>query len=236
MTKFRGMDEVRGKYAVLTCDVIRSRRFEYTKLVDVVGDCISELAKSLGDVLLAGPQIVLGDTVQMVLRKPSASMAVFDEFEELLWLSGNARLGDPVLIRCGIGTGDVVGSCENLGKTSGEAFLNARRALDPLKRHHKWSIAAVCTGDDDQSRLLSSLARLVCALKSRWTARQRQLIRLARKNLKQVQIAEMLGTTQQNVAKALEQSFFDEVVAAERSIGELIAICIDALEAKNTTQ
>ncbi len=214
------MNKNSREYAVLTCDIIRSRRFDARELSSALHSVLDETNRRFADSLHRKFEIMLGDSFQCVLSAPRLFFDIFQHIEEALWLAGAVEFGakEPVLLRCGVGFGRISNPDAPLGAMSGEAFLLARSAIDSIKKTHRRSGIAVDTTDIRTGALLAASARLSCAIKSRWTIKQRKALKLYRKNHSITETARLTGTTKQNIEKMFSTMKLWEILDFEEAM------------------
>ena len=213
---------VSKKYSVLTCDIIRSRNFDYPELADVVNGCIKHLKRRFRDIFYAYPELVFGDSIQMVLAEPGLSLTVFDELEECLWLAGRERFACPVKIRCGIGIGSIISSSKKIGEMSGDAFLNARNALNSIKKTSRYSFVAISVEDQQKSEWFSAIVGVASALKSHWTFAQRRAILKYREFQSLKKAGDQLNKPRQEISELLKRANFSELYRLEKAMENIL--------------
>ena len=92
-----------------------------------------------------------------------------------------------------------------------------------LKKHHKWSIAAYdCGVDNLWTSFLTSITRMLSAIKSRWTPRQREVISYVRTKMKSSEIAQKLEISRQAIEKMVMEASFKEVREVEINLTSAI--------------
>ena len=198
------------RYAVLTCDVIRSRRFDTENFSKVLRAAIDETNRLFFENMHRKFEIMFGDSFQCVLSVPHKFFDVFQHIEEELWLGGAGAFGrkNPVLVRCGVGIGTIDNHDAKLGEMTGEAFILARKALNQTKKVHKMSILRISPIENANDELLQVAIELACAVKSRWTYSHRRILREYRKNQSatQEEIAKKLGISQPYLSRLLDET------------------------------
>lgn len=221
LTEIDLMDSDDKRFAVLTCDVIRSSTFNVHTLSNVLSRSIDEINHRFAMVLYRPLCVMFGDSIQCVVSDWEHCFDVFQIFEEKLWLSGKTYFDRPILIRCGIGIGSISNPTDVLGKMTGQAFILARKALDSIIRERKKSLAYIEFPDEEITAILSAIMSLVCTLKSSWTYTQRQTIDVYRNSTTQEEAAEILGLSRPAITKNLENSSFQSVKRFESVFARL---------------
>ena len=125
---------------------------------------------------------------------------------------------DPIAFRFGIGIGEIDTEIQRdkaLG-ADGPAYHNARNAIDTLKKLEKarprktGNILIVSFRDSDNIRLCNIMLDMMKAIESKWTPRQKEVIRTTLANRStQAETALALKMKQPNVARSLGEGFYD---------------------------
>jgi len=207
-------------YAVLTCDIIHSRKFETVDLLEVLHRTLDEVNEKFKEIIHRPMTIMFGDSIQGVLSEPEFCFDVFEHLEERLWLYGAEKFGkkNPVLVRCGIGIGSIKNPDEeHLGEMTGDAFQLARNALDTVKEKQR-SISTIAYQDLTQSLILSILFNLVSLLKANWSLKARIAVNMRRDGFTINQIGEESGISFQAVSQSLQICNFTEIKRTEEAV------------------
>jgi hypothetical protein len=73
-------------------------------------------------------------------------------------------------------------------------------------------------GDEILDIAITNQVNLILLLRKNWSARQRQIIKGYERVMNQYEVAENLGTTQQNVSAAINRSMWKEIKRVEKYI------------------
>ena len=198
--------------AVLSGTFARSSRTtpaDIDACFDHLSDASAELARWLGtDPLLTRFQ---GHRWEMLLKRPGLFLRSALYIQALMKMRGT---GAAVRLAAGIGTVETAGT-RDLSDADGPAFSRARRALMEMKRGRR-----ICLEREGARPPSATLVTLSDALCQRWTAAQAEaLVYALRPDAPtQNEIAERLGTRQQNVAARLNAAGFWALADAIRAI------------------
>ncbi len=168
--------------------------------------------------------ITLGDEFQGLLRCGNNVMNIISEIEARMY---------PVNLRFGIGVGEITTEINPdipLG-ADGPAYYNARAAIEQLKSREKkrksgeTNILIVVDGENEKEvKLLNTILSLGTVVKSRWTERQREVIRdHIEHGENQLKAAERLGITQSNVNKNLTKADYYSYKEAMDTLSEALS-------------
>ena len=167
--------------------------------------------------------ITLGDEFQGLLKNGTYAVDIVERIGRVLY---------PVQVLFGIGIGPITTSIDPerpLG-ADGPAYYHARAAVDTLKAlEHKRmeprsDIRIGIEGDPDITEALNAIFSLNAALKSRWAARQREVVGMYLDGGgTQTQIAAQLGVHQSTVQKALAQANFYAYLKALRTVSGILS-------------
>ena len=171
--------------------------------------------------------ITLGDEFQGLMHRFSHVMDVLDRIESEMY---------QIRVRFGIGIGDVttVINYDSPFGSDGPAYYNARRIVDKLKENEKKkmgsksNIGIEVEGCDTVSALFNSIFSQNTIIKSKWTKRQREIIRAFIENsFKQSNAAAALGINQSSIHKALQTSGYYTCQLAVQSITDVMELLME---------
>jgi len=167
--------------------------------------------------------ITLGDEFQGLLNSGEYITEIVDTIE---------REMHPIGLRFGIGVGSITTNINYdipVG-ADGPAYYNARKMVEHLKksRNKKMEIKSNIGIEVEDglylSELINSIFSMSTVIKSRWTSRQREIIKAYIKcDEVQGPAAALLGINQSNVQKALKISGFYEYQRAYKSIERVLS-------------
>ncbi|MEL6127411.1 MAG: hypothetical protein AAFR57_13620 [Pseudomonadota bacterium] len=183
-------------YAVLTGDIVRSRKLGESP-VDQIFGILAEAQADIADwpdVSLALPITRFrGDGWQLALRSPNHALRV-----SLYLRASLRRHGREFATRIGVGLGpaDLLDSATP-GRSNGLAFELSGKALDTMGASVKWAARSHTHGPT----LIPTVFQLCDRVSDGWTARQAEVMMqlLHPRRPTQRAIAETLGITQQSV-------------------------------------
>jgi hypothetical protein len=162
--------------------------------------------KKFGHFIISKFVLTVGDEFQALINAPQM-------IPDLLW-DIETELQD-VTIRVGVGFGTL--STPVLPKAvgmDGPAFHHARAAIADAKTYKH--LGGVFSGFGNwEDEVLNGFARLLWFHRSRWTPTQRITVHLLRQGLKQSEVSEKLGVSQQAVSQRGQGAGWEQYRAAE---------------------
>ncbi len=123
----------------------------------------------------------------------------------------------PVAVVLGFGRGALDGDSID---ESAPCLRRAREALEAARRRRIWGRARGFGEREDV--LLDALLGLMGAVRSRWTDRQNEIVRLARVHAVRKDVAAVLGVSPSVVTEALQAARFDALLEAEKALRLLL--------------
>ena len=217
------MKRTTKKFAVLTFDIVDSRKFDSEKLLDVLHRCVDDVNEKFASSLLKPLRIILGDTLQCVCRRNRSAYDIFQWIEELLWLEGYSEFGRAVMVRCGIGIGRINDCSADFDEMNGDAFRFASKALESLSNERTISSVAIVVRNERFRQLLTSSFGVVESLKSTWDNRTREIVLFSRDAKSQIQVANKMGISRVDVKDTLDRAGFKKLRRFEKTIGRILA-------------
>jgi hypothetical protein len=192
-------------------------------IVDVVGDhsdankaalqdrleqAVSASNEELSSDLASAFVVNVGDQIQGVLVSPRNAVAAIFYLEEAL----------PTLpLRFGIGWGSFsTPLLPRSGSLAGLCLFNSGLALERGAREHRW-VTAQGFGEDEDTTL-NAMFRLLQAVRSHWTPKQKLTVAMVRKAQTQRDVAKRLGVYPSVVSEALKAARYEVVVEAEAAL------------------
>ncbi len=174
---------------------------------------LEDLNLRLGRKSLAAPlALTAGDEFQGLLRSPDAAVAILVRLAEDLF---------PLRIIYGLGRGTLstpVG--RQVAALDGPCFHRARGAIEIARAQGRWLVADGFGAPSDQ--ILSSLFRLMDAIRAGWTEKQMRYAREARGMLRK-DVAARFKVSPSVVSESLKASSFDAVRDGEEAARALLA-------------
>lgn len=198
-------------YYIVTCDLIQSKKVEnrmevQQKIKDVLNRVNTQYSKQI----LCHFVIVWGDSFQGALKSLKGFYKIIETLEEQI----------PVDFRCGIGIGKISTQySNNVLEMDGPAFYRSKAALEKAEKDHRsiW----LHSGNLHFDRMVNTVFILLYTLKTRWTAHQKEIISLRRKEQTYEQIGEQKHISKQAVNKALKTARWADASFAIHTLNEV---------------
>ena len=194
--EFLGNGEIK---AVITGDIVRSEQIALDKrdlLLKILHDIVEQLQK-LSPIKM---EFFRGDSFQIIVERPEVSLTIVAMIRAGLksYSPTDAKGIWDARISLGIGTTDY--QRDSIVTSDGEAFKLSGRGLDAMQKNR----LAVSTRWDDVNEELDGSLAFADDLITRWSVSQAKVIYLSiGQGLLQADIANRIGTSQQNVSKTL---------------------------------
>ncbi len=196
------------RYIAIIGDIVDSKkvndRGEFQKKFKALLEKINQkYAKNISSKFM----ITLGDEFQGLLGNSENLFEIIFEIEKEI---------KPVKIRFGVGIGQIHTEISHdfpLG-ADGPAYHYARKMVERLKSSEgKYKNSPnnilIATSNNECDSLIDSVLELSFAIKSKWTARQAEIIEKYKENNEnQYKVAEQLKISQSTVNKAIKSSLF----------------------------
>lgn len=203
-------------YTVIIGDIIDSKKIKDRKKVQVkFKEILDQVNRVYEEDIASQFTITLGDEFQGLLKTGRNIINIISDIEFAM---------APVELRFGIGIGEI--STEiNLkysAEIDGSAYHRARAMVEALTDNAKQystkqaNIMVASQADNAEiDHLINSVLSLCSVLKSRWTARQMEIISIyLESEANQYRTAEKLGIGQSSVSKALSSANYYSYKAA----------------------
>jgi DNA-binding transcriptional ArsR family regulator len=202
------------RYLALIGDIRGSRSLPDRQAVqDRLQRTLAGLDRRFDEVIAARFAVTTGDEFQVLLRDPAAGIAVLVACDEAL--AG-------IALRFGLGWGPLATRLQPRAVgMDGPCFHAARLAIEWAKEQERW--AAVRGLAEADAATLDGVLGLIGAVRAEWTDRQAELVALRREVATQRELAARLGLDPSTVSRHLKSAHHDEMVAAERAAGDLLA-------------
>lgn len=164
---------------------------------------------------LAAPLVILrGDEIQGLLHDPGTAVDIAVRLRESL---------HPTRICWGLGFGPLsTGLAGSPLQMDGPCFHHARDALQRSREFQGWLAAAGFSPTTDDT--VTAIFGLLEAVRRRWTARQNEIVRLARSDRHPTQkdAARALGVSPSVISESLKAAAFTRVAAGEAAAKRLL--------------
>lgn len=187
-------------YTAVIGDIVQSRALKRRDVAQrAFLGAIEHLNEALEDDIAAKAIVLRGDDFQLLLQSP-------DRLPEVIWIMSALR---PVEVRFGVGIGELKTPLQEYAiGADGPAWHEARKAIEAAHKLKSSPIVVRGLSERDEgpgNALLRSYYHLVAQM----TAKQRELVELARTGAKQQYIAERLGISQPTVATGLQKAEYE---------------------------
>ena len=188
--------------AVITGDIVRSEQIAIDKR-DLLLKVLRDIVRDVQEKSPMGMEMFRGDSFQIVLERPEASMEVATMIRAGL-KSNSPTDGNEVWdARLSIGIGTINYQSDSIVTSDGEAFKLSGRGLDAMGK----SRLAVKTCWEDVNEVLDVLMAFVDDLITGWSVNQANAVyHSVALGLSQTDIATQFEKSQQNVSKTLNSS------------------------------
>jgi len=182
-------------YCVITADVNKSRAVvDRSGLQKNILAVLSETNAKFENDIVVPFTITVGDEWQGLLNSIAPSYQIIDFFRQSL---------TDISVSYGIGVGQVETSfMPRTSEMDGEVFRRSRNALNTAKKNKSEIIFE--TGNEPVDVLLNSICRLLFAVRSKWTNRQKEKIILYKNLRNERKVAKELGVTQGDIHQAIK--------------------------------
>ncbi|MFX0123508.1 MAG: SatD family protein [Candidatus Hodarchaeota archaeon] len=195
----------------MTCDLIQSKKVqERFKVQQELKYAVNVVNERYSKELLCPFTTVWGDSFQGALKSLDGFYNILDTFEELISID----------FRCGVGIGEISTEFSpNTLEMDGLAFHRSQDALNIAKkeRYYVW----ILSGNTHFDRMVNTLLTLLYAIKIRWNAHQRGIIRLRQEGMTYEEIGNKKGISKQAVSKILKYTQSKAVFFAIETLNNL---------------
>ena len=204
-----------GLYAVITADIIQSRKLELP-----VERIEQTLASFAGEHLVKSFALSRGDEIQGVTSDLSVIVLLVRRLRYVM---------RPLAIRVGMSIGEIEDDKLKKAGTSwdlsGEVFFSARAALDMAKKSRVSNTFFLCS-DDLLSTALNTSLSLLETIESGWTEKQWQAVHVYEREGTYEKAARVLGVTAPAVQQHCDKAGWNVVRAAEKELAKLISLSL----------
>ena len=216
-------------YCAIIGDIINSKELIKDKRREIQKE-LSEILKIINyeyiNVIASKFLITIGDEFQGLLSSPDHIIKIVDMIQFAV---------HPVKIRFGVGIGDIVTDINkemSIG-ADGPAYHNARKMIDNLKliKNGKMSGSSnilIYSNEIDDVKLLDLLninLQLCSFIESKWTEKQRQLIKMIyMEQRNQLEAAAELKIAQSSVQRRLKSAGYYDFLNARNLVSKCLGI------------
>lgn len=216
---------VQEDYIAVIGDMMNSKTIKNRKEIQQkFKQILDEINHLYQDDIASKLAVTLGDEFQGLLKDSQHLIKIIMMIEMAM---------DPIELRVGIGIGEISTDIyfEHSAEVDGPAYHRARQMIEEIEKneaqytkHH--SSIMICSGKENGEidGLLNSILSMCTALKSKWTARQKEIIftYLTHKE-NQYKAADALSIDQSSVNKALKAARFYSYKAAMDTVSTFLS-------------
>lgn len=194
---------------VITIDVIGSKKEQHFS--QVIREKLAKLNPERYEFI---PALSRGDEIQCVVAKGENPIAVIREIRFIL---------SPLKLKIGIGMGEIEipSQVRDSWDLSGEAFFNAREALEQLNDASETCIGLV-SGDTNRDLAFNSILTLMNVIMNGWTSTQFNYVMQYERYGTYDKASEALGVSAQNIHKACKRANWDIIKSIENNTNKLL--------------
>lgn len=199
-------------YFAIIGDLVRSREMADRAAVQLrFRRAVEEVNHTVGDHLAVPLKVTAGDEVQAVTDHPEALVDVMVALSDALVPEGLAW---------GWGYGELTTDLgDDVSLLDGPCLHRAREAVEAAKKRSSW--LEISGMSEPSGQVLSALMNLIGSIRSGWTERQAEVVRVSRGRL-QIETAERLGVDPSTVSRTLSAAHASRVVAGEEAARALL--------------
>jgi len=202
-------------HAALIGDIRGSRELDnWPEVFGLLKQTLREVNRRFKDEILVKFAPTVGDEFQGALKTPDRAFDVHTFIKASL----------PVPIYCGLGIGEVEIASEGSVGLRGTAFYRAREALEVCKNERGGLRVISSDGELLADQTINAMLRLMEAIETSWTARQREIVYHYRlhPNLTYERLGTHFGVSKPFVHKVLKATRFASISRSEQLITELL--------------
>lgn len=197
---------------MITADIIGSRQQpELSALLK------AQLKQFHSQSLLTGFQISRGDELQAVCRDITALPEIIRRLRYQCC---------PLKLRVGVGIGAIdpeTMETKNSWEMNGEAFFQARSALDGLKTvREKRSGTLIESRDPKTDIALNAIYRLYDLILANWTDKQWETVHVYENQVTLMKTATVFNVSWQNIQKICKAAHWDQILKTEADLAALL--------------
>jgi len=203
-------------FVVLIGDIVRSRRLGKSKRARIQAQLhktLVQINRDFKESICTPLQFTGGDEFQGVFKTAAPVFEVIKQIRDVM---------SPVSIRFGIGIGEITTPLSDQPQAmDGPAFHRARDALDRAQEFVEQ--ACVSSGEREWDEDVNAWFDALGAIRSRWSARARQVIHLYEDFQKLEPIAKKLRISVQAVSKHVRVTGYKAYKRGENALKRLLA-------------
>ncbi|PSL06580.1 hypothetical protein [Cecembia rubra] len=208
-------NDITGMLAVITGDIINSRKLENPKEWLFP---IKNLFSSIGEEKKTW-EIFRGDSFQIEIKDPMDALLVALKVKATIKSISDKDKSirqSPVDVRMAIGIGEGSIGGTNIGEKVGSAYIRSGEAFESLKRNS--SNLLLNSGWPNLDRDFNFTLKFALILMDNWTISSAETIKIILEcpELKQVELAKILGIEQNSVSGRIQRGFLGEILELER--------------------
>lgn len=212
-------------YFAVIGDIINSKKLPdrfavQEKLTEILGKFNEMHEEDLASNFI----ITIGDEFQGLLKTGDHILEIIDKINILM---------DPVQIRFGIGIGEIKTRINKLSiGADGPAYWHAREAILKVHEDNDYGRAKLMVSAQENPNLvemINEILRLSDYIESRWRESQKNLVETAILNyghsltVKQTELAELLGITNQALNQRIQSSGYYSYIRARQKVSKILA-------------
>lgn len=213
------------KYVAIIGDISDSKKLKNRQEIQQrLIEKLKSINAKYADDIAAKFMITLGDEFQGLLHNQAHIFTIINEIEMAL---------SPIELRFGIGIGDITTDINyhHSSEIDGPAYHRARQTVIEVEKIQSQytkqkTNMMIDTGKDnvDVDQLINAILSVCTVLKSRWTARQKEVIyTYLNHNENQYETAESLAINQSSVNQILKKSNFYSYKAAIDTVDSFLS-------------
>jgi len=187
--------------AVLTGDVINSRKVETSKWLSVLKEALGEYGKPPTQW-----EIYRGDGFQLKIE-PSRAIRT------ALYLKACIKQLSKLDVRIAIGIGEEEYAAEKISESNGSAYARSGEAFETIKKRKM-----VLSTGSNSDELWNAMLDMAMLTANDWSAAVAEAVKVALENPEknQQQLAELVGKSQSTMSEALTRGGFEELMEMNR--------------------
>ena len=178
---------------IIIGDIVDSQRLEVNQWMEALKAFLNSYGPSPQDW-----QIFRGDSFQFEVSSPANAL------NTALHLKAHLRSHSNATVRLGIGIGQVEYRSDQITESQGEAFVNAGKAFDGLKK----ATLAMHTPWKNVNKSIASSVEMAMYIVEDWSVAEAEAYRilLEKPDINQTEMAQILGITQGRVSDRLKRA------------------------------
>ncbi len=197
---------------VVTCDLIQSKDLsERSEIQENLKETIKFINKEYSENILCPFIIIWGDSFQGALKSLKGFYKIIEVFEENI----------STKFRCGIGIGEISTKISSTTlDMDGQVFHRSKNALNLAEKSH-WQIY-IQSGNDLFDEMINTIFILLYEIKTNWSDRQKDIIKLRRKGWTYKKIGAEKEISKQTVHKILKAAQWKSASKAISTLNKIV--------------